>query len=561
MVTEPPGDAGGELSALVLARQALRSLVEREPERHPLVVGLVSPIGTPVETVEALLRDSFARFGYVVHSIHLSQLLDDAPSRPWGELPARGERDYYERRMDAGDELRRLVGDGSALAGLAVARINYLRSKTGSESVFILRSLKHPSEESLLRQVYGDAFTLLAISSSADERRETLAHSLSLLEHPSAEAERLIERDERDNDQAEFGQNVREVFSRADAYLPVARGFDSRENVDRMVDLIFGAPFLTPRPEEEAMKLAADASLRSAAMGRQVGAALIPAIGTPVVVGTNEVPKPGGGQFWTDDVPDYRDFQTGEDPNPLYTRRVLEEVLERLNASGWLVENLRGLAGAELFSRAALSPDGSPSVLEGARAASLIEFTRCLHAEQAAIINAARAGVSTAGAVLFTTTFPCHECAKVIVGAGIVEVFYIEPYPKSLVSRLYRDVIDTAPAATGERGLVAGRIPFRPFLGVAPRRYDLAFTAGLRRTGDSPLSFERSAACPRTNGWSEASVSTREAIATGAIRRILAALAVSDHDSVSGTSEQLITPEADREGVEQGSTDALGSGA
>ncbi len=75
-------------------------------------------------------------------------------------------------------------------------------------------------------------------------------------------------------------------------------------------------------------------------MGRQVGAKLIPEPWEPQWwLGTNEAPcVSAGGQIWTTDIPDYRDFQTGEDPNPLYTRRVLEEVLERLAANGWLVE-------------------------------------------------------------------------------------------------------------------------------------------------------------------------------------------------------------------------------
>lgn len=504
-------------SATEIARRALAALVEREAERHHLVIGLVAPIGTPLEEAQYLLEDSFTRFGYAMEVIHLSRLLDDAPIDAWSELPERGSRDYYEKRMNAGDELRRRVGDGCALAALAVSRINDLRGRAERPTAFVLRSLKHPREEALLRQVYGDAFSLVGLSASVEERRENLAGALSVLEHPSSEAELLIKRDEADPDDPNFGQKVRDVFTRADAFITVARGFDIRGEIDRLVDLLFGAPFVTPRAEEEAMRLAADASLRSAAMGRQVGAALIPRLGTPVVVGTNEVPKPGGGQFWTEDEPDFRDFQTGEDSNPLYTRRVLEEVLQRLAEKGWLVDELKELSSAELYSRA-VRPEGTAEpVLKDSRAASLIEFTRCLHAEQASIVNAARTGVSTQGASLFTTTFPCHECAKIIVGAGIEEVFYIDPYPKSLVSRLYRDVIDVEPPARTSPGLVDGRLPFRPFTGVSPRRYDVAFSAGDRRVGERPRQFDRSLACPRTTGWSEQAVSVRESIAISSV--------------------------------------------
>ena len=43
---------------------------------------------------------------------------------------------------------------------------------------------------------------------------------------------------------------------------------------------------------------------------------------------------------------------------------------------------------------------------------------------------------------MFVTTFPCHYCARHIVSAGIDEVQYIEPYPKSQAIGLHRDSIE-----------------------------------------------------------------------------------------------------------------------
>lgn len=54
-----------------------------------------------------------------------------------------------------------------------------------------------------------------------------------------------------------------------------------------------------------------------------------------------------------------------------------------------------------------------------------------IHAEANAIAFAARNGIVTKGASLFTTATPCRECAKLIINAGITEVVYDE---------LYRDV-------------------------------------------------------------------------------------------------------------------------
>ena len=53
---------------------------------------------------------------------------------------------------------------------------------------------------------------------------------------------------------------------------------------------------------------------------------------------------------------------------------------------------------------------------------------RTVHAEANAIAYAARYGISTAGADLYTTLSPCISCAKLIVAAGICRVYYNEKY-------------------------------------------------------------------------------------------------------------------------------------
>lgn len=47
-----------------------------------------------------------------------------------------------------------------------------------------------------------------------------------------------------------------------------------------------------------------------------------------------------------------------------------------------------------------------------------------IHAERNAIDKLTRQGVSSEGAIIFTTTAPCIECAKAIAAVGISEVYY-----------------------------------------------------------------------------------------------------------------------------------------
>lgn len=54
--------------------------------------------------------------------------------------------------------------------------------------------------------------------------------------------------------------------------------------------------------------------------------------------------------------------------------------------------------------------------------------TRTVHAEANAIAWAARVGVATQGADLYTTHSPCPRCAQLILSAGIVRVFWKREY-------------------------------------------------------------------------------------------------------------------------------------
>ena len=52
------------------------------------------------------------------------------------------------------------------------------------------------------------------------------------------------------------------------------------------------------------------------------------------------------------------------------------------------------------------------------------EDCRAIHSEVDAIGNAAKAGVSTVGATIYVTRYPCEACARLIIAAGIKRVVY-----------------------------------------------------------------------------------------------------------------------------------------
>lgn len=64
------------------------------------------------------------------------------------------------------------------------------------------------------------------------------------------------------------------------------------------------------------------------------------------------------------------------------------------------------------------------------------ELCYAIHAEQNAIIQAAKLGVSIDGATLYCTHYPCSICAKMIINAGISRIVYVHPYPDAFTHEL-----------------------------------------------------------------------------------------------------------------------------
>jgi len=60
------------------------------------------------------------------------------------------------------------------------------------------------------------------------------------------------------------------------------------------------------------------------------------------------------------------------------------------------------------------------------------ELCRAIHAEQNAVVQAARYGISIAGSTVYSTCQPCVMCTKIMLNAGIAELVYCGDYPDEL---------------------------------------------------------------------------------------------------------------------------------
>ena len=181
-----------------------------------------------------------------------------------------------------------------------------------------------------------------------------------------------------------------------------------------------------------------------------------------------------------------REISKTRDTNKRLTNRLIADILQRLRAEGWLAAKIESMAVTGCFLKPWHRPrlDHLPGPLAGARVKDLLEFSRVVHAEMAAISEAAMRGVALAGSTLYTTTYPCHLCARLIIATGIERVVYIDPYIKSVVPGLFGDQIEVAGPDVVEVGTAEGRIKrvrFSAFTGIAPTIFADVFIASGRK--------------------------------------------------------------------------------
>ncbi len=69
-----------------------------------------------------------------------------------------------------------------------------------------------------------------------------------------------------------------------------------------------------------------------------------------------------------------------------------------------------------------------------------LDLCRAVHAEQNALLQAAKHGVACDGASIYITVTPCFQCAKMLVNAGIKEVIVNGIYPDDRTQELFKEV-------------------------------------------------------------------------------------------------------------------------
>ena len=465
-----------------LPRRVALTINERFSQE--LIIALVGPVASGVSTTAGFLTEILSqKYGYSVAEVIKPSAIIKQEAYRVNRIPPSVENlgGYIDQMQDIGNLLREKFGN-DYLAEKAVEHIVKFRKSQGGyqddillpgRRAYIIDSLKNTEELDLLRSIYGETLCLFGVFAPDALRKARLIDAGT----STLDAEKIIDRDQ--NEVMTFGQKTRKMFVAADFFLcNDQKTGELRARVERLLDIVFSASIRTPTRAETAMYEATSAASNSACMSRQVGAAIISGRGELISVGWNDVPKFGGSLYREDDQSvwssdkgriedgDHRCFKWGTRicHNEIRRKKISEGIIDRVVNAKFVKPGTKRKEVSDSFA--------------GTEIDDLIEFSRSIHAEMEAILAAAREGKhSLVGATLYTNTYPCHNCARHIVAAGIKSVVYIEPYRKSLATTLHADAITEDP---DERS----KVVFRQFDGVAPRNFLRLFKVAVDRKRD-----------------------------------------------------------------------------
>lgn len=351
-----------------------------------IIIGLTGPFGSGCTYVA---KEFICQFGYKFLS--LSDILRDEYRQT-----DNADESIRNNLQDFGDRLRDEQG-----ADYLAKKITEKITEDTSCNKWVIDSIRNTHEIDYFRKLPGK-FYLMSIWADKLTRWERVQ---DLYDKNQA----IFEKDDkRDSDEKiEHGQQVSLCYQMSDVVVlnPKQLFRDSQDYTDfkkiikRYIDLFEEKERFEPNENETLMTMAYANSLRSSCSQRQVGALIIDDCGNVLSSGYNEVPiserscKQEFGQC-------YRKHLRNKFNAEIDT--ILGEGIEKTKVKDLFKKNFK-----------------------------ILDYCRALHAEENAIVNIARIGVSfpMERATLYTTTYPCNLCANKISQVGIKRIVYFEPYP------------------------------------------------------------------------------------------------------------------------------------
>lgn len=421
-------------------------------EKDRLIIGLTGSLGSGVSTASRHLVRALSSKVYRIagngwdssnpmevqdEAYKFSRMIEEEAEKRGEKRNAKGEFDR-ELLQRIGNELRQ--NDTGYLAKEMLERISKIEGKIGGGNnhpiiPIIIDGVKNSGEIEALRKY--SIFFLFAIDTYIEKRWERVQDKYK------GDYFKFIADDERDhNENIEYGQQVDKCVYLSDILINNDSDIKKElsDKIDSYIPRIKGESYDYPIPSESIMTQAYCESLKSRCMKRKVGAVIVSNDGVPMVSTYNEVPYP--------------EKPCKEKYGMCYRDKVKIDLIKKLRkcpSCGTDIEqNITCPKCNNVIHINDLAPTCSKCNLDldldsffvcknedcnfkiikefvGKR----MEVCRALHAEERAIIQLGKIGMSLkpSDVTLFTTTFPCPQCANKIAGLGIGKIVFVEPYP------------------------------------------------------------------------------------------------------------------------------------
>ncbi len=378
--------------------------------QQTIVVGVTGAFGSGCTTAARHLRDK-RKF----ELLKLSQVLKDQ----W-RLEHPHEDPSRTDLQRIGDELRQSNGGGS----LIDSALHQFRSRYEGKqepTLLVIDGIRNVQEIKRLQDIYGYRFILIAVVASFEDRWERIG-STAYIELGLGLPD-FIADDQRDsNEETSFGQQVQLCMDRADILLDNSTSVTLqkfKQKVLAVVDLASSQKVRPATQDEILMNIAYSASNSSKCIKRHVGAVVVDIGGQVVGVGYNENP-------------------IGTHPcveEPQYGNRCHRDIVRNEHFKQLSEQGARCARCGAPFPVIVGPPWRCPSCEASGGKVNLekyffpdraLSWCTAVHAEVWAMLAA---GERCRNGSLYTTAFPCFQCAEKITQVGIKEVIYTEPYP------------------------------------------------------------------------------------------------------------------------------------
>lgn len=397
----------------------------------PLVIGLTGQFGAGCTTIAEYLEKEHK---FKRHSF--STIIKPAAKQRLGEQE-------YKRLSPR--ELRRVLQDQGNLlreadpAYIAKRIIEQIKADNDGAKDIVVEAFRNPAEVYAFKSEFRDFF-LVALDASSTLRFERKYNEYK------DDLEQFNKDDLRDkgDDEPENGQLTEECVYLADISINNHKKITSAREWGRLFDwmedhylkLMRIPGFRRPTYPELYMRQAYASSLKSSCTKRRVGALIVSELmqNDKVMAQVKDIEEARESFVIAtgfNDIPIGEDEcgEKGPTDDPLFCPKDHEEE-KKLRAMKYCPSCGHELSLPSGKVTDYQCPECKARLPRDFIPGKMLDTCIAVHAEEAAILQAARLGSTTLmNATLYTTTFPCLLCAKSIINAGISTIVYREPYP------------------------------------------------------------------------------------------------------------------------------------